>query len=76
VILKKRNGERAPTSVSEQPATTATRLSVNELMDRLPEFDGKPVEVIGVLSFELEENALWHFPKAQRRGTSTQHSER
>jgi len=47
-----------------------TKLTVNELIDRLSNLHGKPVEVIGLLSFETENNALWHFPKGERRGVS------
>lgn len=42
-------------------------LSVNELIDRLPELDGQPVEVTGLLTFEFENTSIGHFPKAQRR---------
>ena len=42
-------------------------LTVNELVDRRSELHGTPVEVIGQLSFEFEDQALWHFPKAERR---------
>lgn len=42
-------------------------LSVNELVDRISELHGTPVEVIGLLSFEFEDQSLWHFPKAERR---------
>lgn len=42
-------------------------LSVNELIDRTSELDGKPVEVAGLLVFEFENTSLEHFPKAERR---------
>jgi hypothetical protein len=42
-------------------------LSVNELIDRANELDGQPVEVVGLLTFELEDCSLGHFPKAERR---------
>ena len=42
-------------------------LSVNELIDRLPELDGQPVEVTGLLTFEYENASIGHFPKAERR---------
>lgn len=42
-------------------------LSVNEVIDRLPELDGQPVEVTGLLTFEFENTSLGHFPKAERR---------
>lgn len=42
-------------------------LSVNELIDRLPELDGLPVEVTGLLTFEFENVSIDHFPKAERR---------
>ena len=48
----------------------ATELSVNELIDRLAELHGKPVEVIGLLSFGMEDISLRHFPKAERRRES------
>ena len=42
-------------------------LSVNEVVDRLEELDGKPVEIVGLLRFEFENHSLCHFPKAERR---------
>ena len=45
----------------------STLLSVNEVIDRADELDGKPVEVMGLLTFEFEDHSLDHFPKAERR---------
>jgi len=45
----------------------ATELTVNELVDRITELHGTLVEVIGRLSFEFENQALWHFPEAEQR---------
>lgn len=45
-------------------------ISVNDLVDRLDELQGKPIEVVGILTWETENCALWHFPKAERRGVS------
>lgn len=42
-------------------------LSVNEVIDRAAELDGKPVEIVGLLTFEFENHSLNHFPKAERR---------
>jgi len=42
-------------------------LSVNDVIDRAVELDGKPVEIVGLLSFEFENHSLNHFPKAERR---------
>ena len=42
-------------------------LTVHELVDRISELHGTLVEVVGLLSFELENQALWHFPKAEQR---------
>lgn len=42
-------------------------LTVNELIDRIDEFNGKPVEVMGLLTFEFEDTSLNHFPKSERR---------
>jgi hypothetical protein len=42
-------------------------LTVNGLIDRVAELHGNPVEVVGLLTFEFEHMALWHFPKAERR---------
>ena|SRR3569623_1859928 len=45
----------------------ATPLSVNEALDQLPRLSGKPVAICGVLHFELEHLAIWHYPKSERR---------
>ena len=42
-------------------------LSVNEVIDRADELDGKPVEIVGLLTFEFENHSLGHYPKAERR---------
>lgn len=42
-------------------------LSVNEVIDRLSELDGRPIEVTGLLTFEFENTSIGHFPKAERR---------
>jgi hypothetical protein len=42
-------------------------LSVNEALDQLQRLNGAPVAVYGILHFEFEHIALWHYPKAQRR---------
>jgi len=45
----------------------STVSSVNEVIDRADELDGKPVETIGLLSFEFENHSLNHYLKAERR---------
>src|SRR3569833_1710829 len=47
----------------------ATELSVNELVDRLAELHGTLVQAVGLLSFELEDQSLWHCPVAEQRPT-------
>ena len=42
-------------------------LSVNEVIDRADELDRKPVEIVGLLTFEFENHSLGHSPKAERR---------
>ena len=42
-------------------------LSVNEALDQLADLDGQPVAVQGILCFEFEHIALWHYPKADQR---------
>ena len=42
-------------------------LSVNEALDQLDHLNGEPVCVYGILHFEFEHIALWHYPKAERR---------
>jgi hypothetical protein len=46
---------------------SVNKLSVNELIDRRDELDGKPVEVCGLLTFEFENTSIQHFPKAEQR---------
>ena len=36
-------------------------------MDQLHRLSGEPVAVHGVLHFEFEHIAIWHYPKAERR---------
>ena len=45
------------------------QLSVNEALDHLDRLNGAPVIVRGILHFEFEHIALWHYPKAERRDT-------
>jgi hypothetical protein len=45
----------------------ADSLSVNEALDQLECINGKPVCVHGILRFEFEHIAIWHYPKAERR---------
>lgn len=40
---------------------------VNELVDRIQNLHGQPVEVVGLLTFEFEHTSIDHFPKAERR---------
>lgn len=47
-------------------------LTVNELIDRIDEFNGKPVEVMGLLTFEFEDTSLNHFPKSERRDVTAE----
>lgn len=42
-------------------------LSVNEALDKLGHLDGGPVTVHGILHFEFEHVAIWHYPKVERR---------
>lgn len=42
-------------------------LSVNELVDRISEFHTKPVAVVGLLTFDFEDQSISHFPKAEQR---------
>ena len=42
-------------------------LSVNDAIDRAGELNGKPVEIVSLLTFEFENQSLGHFPKAGRR---------
>lgn len=42
--------------------------SVNDLLAGLNEFDGKPVELEGVLAEHAEGYELLHYPKVNRRG--------
>lgn len=36
-------------------------LSVNEIIDRADELHGKPVEIVGLLTFEFENRSFNHF---------------
>jgi hypothetical protein len=45
----------------------ADSLSVNEALDKLGGLDGSPVCVHGILRFALEQIALLHYPKSERR---------
>ena len=45
----------------------ADSLSVNEALDQLDRLDGEPVAIHGILRFEFEHVAIWHYPKAERR---------
>ncbi|MGV7185319.1 hypothetical protein [Xanthomonas axonopodis] len=42
-------------------------LSVNEALDQLTRLDGDTVAIHGILHFEFEHVAIWHYPKAERR---------
>lgn len=42
-------------------------LSVNELVDRISVFHTKPVAVVGLLTFDFEDQSISHFPKAEQR---------
>jgi len=42
-------------------------LSVNEALDQLVRLNGEPVAIHGILRFEFEQIAIWHYPKAERR---------
>ncbi|PPU49914.1 hypothetical protein XdyCFBP7245_22250 [Xanthomonas dyei] len=42
-------------------------LSVNEALDKLGHLDGKAVTIHGILHFEFEHVAIWHYPKVERR---------
>ena len=42
-------------------------LSVNEALDQLDQLDGEAVAVHGILCFEFEHIAVWHYPKSERR---------
>jgi hypothetical protein len=54
-----------------QDENTTTGLSVNDAIERLSSLAGKPVEVHGLLAFGLEEVAIWHFPKVERRSLAS-----
>jgi hypothetical protein len=45
----------------------AKSLSVNEALDQLGKLNGEPICVHGILRFEFEHLAIWHYPKAGRR---------
>jgi len=45
----------------------STSLNVNRVVDRIHDLHGKPVEVIGLLTFEFENTSIDHFPKTERR---------
>ena len=45
----------------------ADSLSVNEALDQLSNLSGQPVAIHGILHFEFEHIAIWHYPKAERR---------
>ncbi|HEX8613669.1 MAG TPA: hypothetical protein VF800_20520 [Telluria sp.] len=45
-------------------------LTINEVIDRLDEFNGKQVEIGGILNFEFENASLEHYPKAEHRDAS------
>ncbi len=45
----------------------ADSLSVNEALDQLDRLAGGPVAIHGILRFEFEHVAIWHYPKAERR---------
>ncbi|MGY3265540.1 hypothetical protein [Lysobacter sp. HA35] len=45
----------------------ADSLSVNEVLDQLGGLDGSPVCVRGILRFEFEHVALWHYPASEHR---------
>ena len=42
-------------------------LSVNEALDQLTRLNGEAVAVHGILRYEFEHIAIWHYPKAERR---------
>ena len=42
-------------------------LSVNEALDQLSLLNGRPVAVRGILHFDFEHVAIWHYPKIERR---------
>ncbi len=48
----------------------ADSLSVHEALDQLAQLSGQGVAVHGILHFEFEHIALWHYPKAERRNAS------
>lgn len=54
-----------------QNKNQATWLSVNDAIEGLKSLAGKPVEIHGLLTFGLEEVAIWHFPKAERQGLAS-----
>lgn len=41
-------------------------LSVNEAIEQLIRLDGEPVAVHGILRYEFEHIAIWHYPKAEQ----------
>lgn len=41
-------------------------LTVNEALERLASLAGKTVAVRGILHYEFEEIAIWHYPKIER----------
>lgn len=42
-------------------------ISVNDAIDRAFELDLQPVEITGLLTFEMEDCSLQHYPKAEQR---------
>lgn len=41
-------------------------LSVNEAIEQLVRLDGAAVSVHGILRYEFEHVAIWHYPKAEQ----------
>ncbi len=49
-----------------------TARSVNEALDLLDSLNGQPVEIEGILVIEPEGYELLHYPRAERRATSSE----
>lgn len=42
-------------------------LSINEALDQLDRLDWEPMALHGILHFEFEHVAIWHYPNSERR---------
>ena len=47
--------------------TMSEPLTVNNALEALPTLDGNDVQITGILHFEFEDVALYHYPKQERK---------